>query len=116
MNSAGGLVGTGRRAPARRREGSRTARMRINVPATAAWLAGLAALALSSSATRADYVRPFGADAPWNVPVAGLPQAPQSGTYVEKLWSEGSNQPGNFNLSFDSYTYPVYDARQAIGT
>src|SRR5690242_9149646 len=89
--------------------------MRMNILAAPAWLASLAALALSSATARADYVRPFAADAPWNVPVAGLPQDPQSSTYAEKLWKAGSDRPGNFNLSFDSYTYPVYDAHQATG-
>jgi len=76
----------------------------MNILAAPAWLASLAALALSSATARADYVRPFAADAPWNVPVAGLPQAPQSASYVAKLWNGGSTPPGNINLSFDSYT------------
>src|SRR5262249_49597527 len=57
------------------------------------------------------YVRPFGPRAPWNVPVAGLPRDPRSNFYVALLWNDApADHPGNFNLSFDSYTYPVYYA------
>jgi hypothetical protein len=60
--------------------------------------------------------RPYGENAPWNVPVASLPRHPNSAEYVRRLWEEGSNRPGNFNAVFDEYTYPVYDARKAAGT
>ncbi|HYE36639.1 hypothetical protein [Methylocaldum sp.] len=62
------------------------------------------------------YVRPFGANAPWNKPVAGLPRHPQSSTLATRLWTYGTNRPGNFNLSFTDYTYPVYLASNAQGT
>ncbi|MFO1055799.1 MAG: hypothetical protein U1E53_02400 [Dongiaceae bacterium] len=65
-------------------------------------------IALSAPAT-AGYQRPFGPLAPWNVPVAGLPRDPQSGLLSERLWRYApSERPGNFNLGFDTYTYPVY--------
>jgi len=58
--------------------------------------------------------RPFGPRAPWNVPVAQLPRHPESEIFVDRLWRDApSNQPGNFNLGFDEYTYPVYYAHDA---
>ncbi len=57
--------------------------------------------------------RPYGENAPWNVPVAGLQRHPESDEYVRRLWDEGSNRPGNFNAVFDEYTYPVYNAADA---
>ena len=60
--------------------------------------------------------RPFGPRAPWNVPVAQLGRHPDSEIFVDRLWREApSNQPGNFNLGFDEYTYPVYYAEDATG-
>ena len=61
-------------------------------------------------------VRPFGPRAPWNVPVAQLRQHPESDIFVDRLWRRSpSSRPGNFNLSFDEYTYPVYSAQDATG-
>jgi len=62
------------------------------------------------------YERPFGPRAPWNVPVAQLPRHPNPELYVPKLWHNAPDRPGNFNLSFDEYTYPVYSARDATET
>ncbi|MGL4461819.1 MAG: hypothetical protein ACRC1K_06660 [Planctomycetia bacterium] len=64
-----------------------------------------------------EYVRPFGPNAPWNVPVAGLPQHPESDLYVDRLWRKSTAaRPGNFNIAgFKDYSYPVYDARDAAG-
>lgn len=63
-----------------------------------------------------EYVRPYGPKAPWNVPVAGLPRHPESARYARLLWEEGtSGRPGNFNLNFTEYTYPVYYTRDATG-
>ncbi len=60
--------------------------------------------------------RPFGPRAPWNVPVARLSQHTESDLFVDRLWREApSNLPGNFNLGFDEYTYPVYFTRDATG-
>lgn len=62
------------------------------------------------------YERPFGANAPWNIPVDRLDVHPDSARLVDMLWNKApSSRPGNFNLGFDSYTYPVYDAREATG-
>jgi hypothetical protein len=59
--------------------------------------------------------RPFGALAPWNVPVADLALHPQSNTYRDLLWNGSSDRPGNVNLMFEGYTYPVYMASAATG-
>jgi hypothetical protein len=61
----------------------------------------------------ADYVRPYGPKAPWNVRVTGLPHAADSAVLVAKAFHDDRTGLENLNLSFDSYTYPVYDARQA---
>jgi hypothetical protein len=55
------------------------------------------------------YVRPYGPNAPWNVPVAGLAQHASSSMYSSRLWNIGSNSVGNFNLRFTDFTYPVYE-------
>jgi len=62
-----------------------------------------------------DFVRPFGPNAPWNVPTSGLPIHPQSGEYARLLWEEAPDRPGNFNLGFNGYSFPVFDAREATG-
>jgi hypothetical protein len=49
------------------------------------------------------------------VPVAGLALHQQSNTYRDRLWSGGSDRPGNINLMFEGYTYPVYMASAATG-
>jgi hypothetical protein len=59
--------------------------------------------------------RPFGPNAPWNVPVAGLSRHSRTNVYAERLWEDGSKTAGNINLSFDEYTYPVYHTDQANG-
>lgn len=77
---------------------------------------GASAIAEGSSPQllgRTAYARPFGMNAPWNVPVAELKRHPNSSELVRRLWYEGSDRPGNFNLNFDEYTYPVYDAEDA---
>jgi len=63
------------------------------------------------------YVRPFGVDAPWNVPVTNLPRHPQSDVYAYRLWNFApAPRAGNFNLGFYEYTYPVYYVEDATGT
>lgn len=63
-----------------------------------------------------EYVRPYGPKAPWNVPVAGLPRHPESERYARPLWDHATaSRPGNFNLNFTEYTYPVYYTRDAAG-
>ncbi len=64
----------------------------------------------------AAYVRPYGPRAPWNIPASGLPRHPQSDLYRDRLWYDApSTRPGNFNLNFRAYTYPVYYASDASG-
>lgn len=79
-------------------------------------LGGVALLGsgFGSSALRAEaYGRPYGPNAPWNVPAALLATHPQSALYAERLWTLGSARPGNINLTFAGYTCPVYDVREA---
>jgi len=71
---------------------------------------------MAQPAGAADYVRPFGPNAPWNKPVDGLPRHPQSDALAARLWKYSPGKPGNFRLSFSGYTYPVYDASTATGT
>jgi hypothetical protein len=60
--------------------------------------------------------RPFGPNAPWNIPVSLLPLHPNPEEYVDRLWLKApSTRPGNINLSFDDYTYAVYDVSDATG-
>ncbi len=60
--------------------------------------------------------RPYGPAAPWNVPVTGLPLHPKSEHYCDLLWNGATaDRPGNFNLTFDDYTYPVYEVAAATG-
>jgi hypothetical protein len=60
------------------------------------------------------YVRPFGPDAPWNIPVAGLPTAENSDELAAKLWNDSftDRELRNFNINNTSYTYPVYEVTQ----
>ena len=61
-----------------------------------------------------DWSRPYGPNAPWNVPVAGLSGHPESDRYRDLLWNDApSGHPGNFNLNFWAYTYPVYFVEEA---
>ena len=62
------------------------------------------------------YARPYGPKAPWNVPVAGLARHPESGKYRDLLWFHApASRPGNYNLNFTVYTYPVYYVADATG-
>ncbi|MCI5146741.1 MAG: hypothetical protein D3923_14755, partial [Candidatus Electrothrix sp. AR3] len=62
------------------------------------------------------YQRPYGTNAPWNLPVKHLPQHPESALYAERLWQDAPDHwPGNFKLTFDDYTYPVYYVHDALG-
>jgi len=62
-----------------------------------------------------DYHRPYGPGAPWNVPLKGIPDHPNSVLWVERLRRlSTAARPGNFNLGgFESYSYPVYLAGDA---
>src|SRR5687768_12736928 len=58
---------------------------------------------------------PYGPRAAWNIPVAGLASHPDAGGFAANLMNGGSATPGKFNVNYDMYTYPVYDAREATG-
>jgi hypothetical protein len=68
------------------------------------------------------FKRPYGPRAPWNVPIAGLRRHPESDHYAqllwqERLWEEAAERHDHlsFKLSFEEFTYPVYDVRDATG-
>ena len=56
-------------------------------------------------------VRPYGAKAPWNIPVKNLPLHPESKKYADFLWQDFNGRIPEMN--FRKYTYPVYDATKA---
>lgn len=60
--------------------------------------------------------RPYGPRAPWNIPVDQLPRHPQSAQQVERLWrDEKGARSTKVQITVDTYTFPVYDARSATG-
>jgi hypothetical protein len=67
----------------------------------------------SGSGGSGGYRRPYGPNAPWNVPVAGLAHHPESDNYAALLYDEASTDPGNINIGYGPYTYPVYDVADA---
>jgi hypothetical protein len=69
-----------------------------------------------SACAAAIAVRPYGPEAAWNVPAAKFPRHPGSDELAALLWNDAPDRPGNFNLSFDDYTYAVYDATDATGS
>ncbi len=78
----------------------------------------LASCAASHSASKrpAQYRRPYGPKAPWNIPVKGLPLHEESDKYARLVYEDApAGRPGNFNLNFGEYTYPVYYAGDATG-
>jgi hypothetical protein len=81
-------------------------------------LTGVLFLATAADArpTTAQYVRPYGADAPWNIPVKNLPRHPQSDLYASRMYNYSPDRPGNFNLSSVGYTYPVFYVEDATST
>ena len=48
-------------------------------------------------AIRPTYTRPYGSNAPWNVPVSGLATHPNSSHYVNILYYNSSDRTNNFN-------------------
>ena len=62
-----------------------------------------------------EYCRPFGPRAPWNTSAESVPRHPKSTTFAKRLWHRASDRPGNFNLTFDGYTYPVYYVADSVG-
>lgn len=79
---------------------------------------GLTVPASPAHADAADVAdRPFGPNAPWNIPVRSIPRHPNPEQYVRRLWYDATSaMPGNINLSFDDYTYPVYYVEDSTGT
>lgn len=67
-----------------------------------------ALLLVSAQAWSCEFVRPYGAYADWNIAASGIAVHPQSTTYRDRLWLNGSDRAGNFNLSFTAYTFPVF--------
>lgn len=60
--------------------------------------------------------RAFGPNAPWNRRVVGLARHPESDQLRDLLWNNApAPRPGNFNITTNGYTYPVFDARSATG-
>lgn len=88
-----------------------SARRDLVMAAGAAALAG----ALPLRAVAAPRLAPFAPSCAWNVPVAGLPLHADDAALAARLW-RASDRPGDFNLAFDGYTYPVYDASHATGS
>lgn len=55
-------------------------------------------------------MRPFGPNAPWNIPVANIPAGENFSTL---LWNDSFTDRPNRNFNFNSgeYTYPVYEVQ-----
>ena len=69
------------------------------------------------------YKRPFGPGAPWNVPASKLARHAESDVYAALFWNHGSREGeedptkrGQINLSFDTWSTPIYDVRDATTT
>jgi hypothetical protein len=77
--------------------------------------AHLQAAAVDLEARSAEFQRPYGPRAPWNVPVRALSVHPDSAYFSKLMWRDAPNTSGNYNLSFTTYTYPVYKAAEASG-
>ncbi|NUH65500.1 hypothetical protein HTT03_09400 [Sulfitobacter sp. S0837] len=75
----------------------------------------IASVLADLQARAASYKRPYGSAAPWNIPVRGLPIHDKSAYYAQLMWQDAPNTKGNYNLSFVTYTYPVYKAADAAG-
>lgn len=77
----------------------------------------ITAHAKAISVDHGSYTTPYGATAPWNIPIsAGIQTATDSATYSQRLWDIGSNTPGNFNLRLEDFTFPVYETTTATQT
>lgn len=74
---------------------------------------GFAMVVSTANARPSQYVRPFGDNAPWNIPVKNLPKHSQSALYAGRFYNNAPDRPGNFNLSFYGYSKPVYYAGDA---
>lgn len=72
-----------------------------------------ALLLVSAEVWSCESVRPYAAHADWNVPTSGIAVHPQARLYRDRLWSNGSDRVGDFNLGFTAYTFPVFCAPNA---
>ncbi|GKY88156.1 calcium-binding protein [Sinisalibacter aestuarii] len=61
-----------------------------------------------------EYIRPFGPNAPWNIPISKLEIDPDSDHLAKLLWNDSfTDRPErNFNINNTSYTYPVYEVTE----
>ncbi len=57
------------------------------------------------------YIRPYGPNAPWNIPVANLAHASNEDSLTLQLWNNSRTERPNrdFNIFNPEYTYPVYE-------
>ncbi|HYD32113.1 MAG TPA: carbohydrate-binding domain-containing protein [Azospirillaceae bacterium] len=60
------------------------------------------------------YDRPQGPNAPWNIPVNGLPRDPNSAKLSSSFYNESPDRPGNFNVN-TVMAMPVFYADDATG-
>jgi hypothetical protein len=54
--------------------------------------------------------RPFAASAAWNIPAAALPTDLNSAALCDLLWNGADATPGNCNIEYKDYSFPVYYA------
>lgn len=61
-----------------------------------------------------EYVRPFGPNAPWNIPISVLEVDPDSNRLARLLWNDSATdrEERNFNINNTSYTYAVYEVTE----
>ncbi|HUQ68646.1 MAG TPA: hypothetical protein VM165_03925 [Planctomycetaceae bacterium] len=80
-----------------------------------AWTWGRGAAGQDAAAI-AEYQRPFGPRAPWNLPVADLPPHELGTGLVTRLFRDaGGDRNQSFAITTDSHTYAVHDAKTATG-
>jgi hypothetical protein len=72
-------------------------------------------MAMLPSRSDAAYTRPYGPGALWNLPASAFSPHPNSTALAGKVWRSRPDQPGNIDLTFRDWTYPVYYAAQATG-
>lgn len=60
--------------------------------------------------------RPFGDKAPWNVPVEHVPQHPESGLLVSRMFlDDRGRRSSRFQITIDTHTFTVHDAESSQG-
>lgn len=61
--------------------------------------------------------RPYGPNAPWNIPTAQVPVHPtRNKELCDLLWNDVfTDRPQrNFNINYDAFTYPVYEVKPGM--